>query len=257
MILIRTIIICLLFCSTSFGAVSVLNSWVEGEGAITITDNSTGERLLLFMLVAEDDNSGRILDSIEIGGVKLTEFAYDTVGSAFVIHVGIYYLLDADIPNTGATVTQYWAGVPDDTAEATVILEGVDQSTPITDGAVSISGSSDDTSIIVLDHGAGDYTASSVLGSSSGRTIAWTNATEILEYTIGQSSAALAADAEGSGGSSTITATFSSALTRRILSGCNVFAAAAIEGPTVGDYVHGPLKTQLHGADGASVLSGP
>lgn len=222
------LILVILLSTPVFGAVSVLNDWVEGEGAITITDNSTGERLLLFMLVAEDDNSGRILDSIEIGGVKLNEFAYDTVGSAFVIHVGIFYLLDADIPSTGATVTQYWAAVPDDTAEVTVILEGVDQSTPITDGAVSISASSDDTSIIVLDHAAGDYTASSVIGSSSGRTIAWTNATEILEYTIGESSAALAADTEGSAGSSTITATFSSALTRRILSGCNVLAAAAV-----------------------------
>lgn len=225
-IIFLTIALFCLFCPPGFSAVSVRDAWGEGGVSVTITDGSTGERLFLLMIVAEDENTGRILDSIEIGGVKMTQYSYDSVGSAFVVHVGMFYLLDAGIPGTGSSVTTYWSGDLQSEGIATVTLEGVDQDTPITDTDSIIDASNFTSGDIILDHAAGDYTATSTIGSSSGKTISWINATEIFEYTLSTASGALSADTEPSGGSSTITTSFSSNVSRAIVRGINVFAVA-------------------------------
>jgi hypothetical protein len=225
------IFILLIFYSSVFGAVSELDGWIEGLSARTVSAGSN--RLILFHSVSEGENGAITLDSVKYGSVKLTRAAQADIGSGSNFRaISMFLLKEVDIPGGSNSFTVFWTNESAQNAYASAVYAGVDQTTPISD-TVGLT-NSDETfgpeESITLDVTTGSYTTVSVLGSSTGRTFTWANATEEFEYTITAASAALATNSEGSDGTNQITVTLSSSSTRGLMLGCTVAPAAAAGG---------------------------
>lgn len=205
-------------------AVSISDGWVEGLAARTVTESATGNQLCLVLAVAEEGSGQFTRTSVTWGGQSMTLGVGAHVGTGdFNNDAAFWYLKEADWPGTpgSATFVITYSNIPDDNDMASVILDGVDQTTPIGDATSSFDNSTYGASVTLgIDVTADGYSSIGSEASSSGRTYdSWLKATEQLEFTgPGGSSAAVGHQLETSTTTNTAGFTLSSSATR----GCTV-----------------------------------
>lgn len=228
----KIIMASLLLCSSALGAVGEASggSWIEGLIRSSKPSAASGsDKLVIFRLVAEEDGGDFSATSVKLGTTDLTLHARRKAGTgSFNIINEVWLLKDADIPASDSIFTVVWShapSVPTGFSFASAVLNNVDQTTPVADEDSLIDHSNFTSGDITLTYTAGDYTTVDMLGSSSGRTMTWTNATKEFDYTISGASASLANDTRPSGSSVTITATFSSNVTRAVIYGLTIGAS--------------------------------
>lgn len=206
-------------------SVSILDAWIEGTAARTVSAGT--DRLLLLLACDEVSNSiTNIITSALLGAANFTFHSRYVVGTgSFRVMHEIWYMKDAAIPAGSNAVTLNWVA-PTHGSNGIVALQNVDQTTPIAD-ADNTNAEPYLSESITLTVKAGSFSAAICSPSSTGRTFTWNNATEKLLLTTASFSSSIADQAEATDGTNTITATASSSATRGLISGCNIEPSGA------------------------------
>lgn len=110
--------------------IAILDEWTMGADPVL----SAGEdRILVVGVDWEDQVGSTLINSIEVGGVTGTLLVEQSIISGLQFGASYYYWTDAEIETmVGSTITLNWtAGAPTAFEESTVMLQFVDQVTPI------------------------------------------------------------------------------------------------------------------------------
>jgi hypothetical protein len=269
-LLTKVIILCLLLCGSVLADVAV-GTWstiaVVGSANTlsSYTADAGSNRILLLAVSYEDNTAGALLDSMLYGSQKATAgpivYHFDDAGARHGID--IHYILEADILGGSNDMVIYWSEPPQDGERvlSIVTLTGVDQTTPITDSDSASLGTGNATITNSVTGASGEMTIHYELHERGGAGQHWVQNNGAAEgYDLPSDGASSHHGLGYKLNHSTPSATHDLATDRPLGMSTVVIGKAANGEPpaaTVGNYIHGPLKSQIHGADGASVLSGP
>jgi hypothetical protein len=148
----------------------------------TYTAESGSNRIVAFVVMAEDSTTARTLNSLSFGGDSATVVANQASGTRMT--VAIAYVLEANIPSGAQTVTATFNTAPNETARIhCYTFSGCAQSSPVTSsvgqtGAVASFTQTLDPTIV------NGFLVAGAIAAVNSTGYTWTNAAEVFDEAL-------------------------------------------------------------------------